>query len=196
MQNRFFLVTAFFLGVILTDIPPATASAVKVNDGFKAARRIQSRYFDICIESGVDEDSLAMRLSVPASIRTIVRKAVSTSYDVPSQMDMLYLAVSEILDIHLTDFTCTVKICRDRKSLSRIAMNLFGQRMSAGGFYIATIDTLYVDAENVSLNILGHEMGHAIQTHYFVVPPPVKVQEVLSGYVEYQLRKYTNTLPE
>lgn len=32
-------------------------------------------------------------------------------------------------------------------------------------------------------------MGHALMSHYFVVQPSVKIQEVLAGYVEYQLRK-------
>ena len=39
------------------------------------------------------------------------------------------------------------------------------------------------------LKVLGHEIGHAVISHYFVVLPSVKVQEVLAVYVEYQLRK-------
>ena len=72
---------------------------------------------------------------------------------------------------------------------------LFGQEVQPGGFYVSSIDTLYVDAEYVNIHILGHELSHAIQVHYFVVPPPAKIQEILAGYVEYQFRKYTNTLP-
>jgi len=36
---------------------------------------------------------------------------------------------------------------------------------------------------------LGHEIGHAVISNYFVVQPPIRIQEVLAGYVEYQLRK-------
>ena len=57
------------------------------------------------------------------------------------------------------------------------------------------INTIYVDSENININIFGHELSHAIQSHYFVVPTSNKMQEILAGYVEYQLRKYTNTLP-
>jgi hypothetical protein len=37
--------------------------------------------------------------------------------------------------------------------------------------------------------VLGHEIAHAIMSHYFVVLPSEKIQEVLAGFVEYQLRK-------
>ena len=36
---------------------------------------------------------------------------------------------------------------------------------------------------------IAHEIAHAIINHYFVVPPSVKMQEILSGYVEYSLNK-------
>jgi hypothetical protein len=56
-------------------------------------------------------------------------------------------------------------------------------------FYVYELNTIYTSAENFRRGIIGHEIGHAIMSHYFVVQPPVKIQEVLAGYVEYQLRK-------
>ena len=38
--------------------------------------------------------------------------------------------------------------------------------------------------------ILMHEMSHAIISRFFPVPAPVKVQEVLAMYVEYNLQSY------
>jgi hypothetical protein len=37
--------------------------------------------------------------------------------------------------------------------------------------------------------MIGHEMSHAIISRYFGIPAPVKVQEVSSMYVEYNLKK-------
>ncbi len=175
------------------------AYAGAARDGFQAARTIKSRYFTIYIENGVDLQNLTMMLSVPPSIKTIIRKPApfADSYTLPDQLDTLFLAVSEIMDIRLNEFTCNLKICRDASRISAIANTLFGMQIQKpGGFYVVAIDTLYVDAESITINVLGHELSHAIQRHYFVVPPPEKLQEVLAGYVEYQLRKYTNTLPQ
>ena len=51
------------------------------------------------------------------------------------------------------------------------------------------INTIYITAENFKKAVLGHEVAHAVISHYFVVQPSMKVQEVLAGYIEYQLRK-------
>jgi hypothetical protein len=172
--------------------------AAEVNDNFEAAQRIESRYFKIFVESGVDTQDLAVRLTVPLSLAAIIKEPVpfsSETYDLGEQLDLLFLVVSEIMDIKLKEFKCNIKVCRDASSLSGITEKLFGKEVQTGGFYVTAIDTLYVDADNVTINILGHELSHAIQVHYFVLVPPVKLQEVLAGYVEYQLRKYTNSLP-
>ncbi len=60
-------------------------------------------------------------------------------------------------------------------------------------FILTVASTLIVGGPAYSFTIililLGHEMGHVIISHYFVVPPSYRIQEVLTGYVEFQLRK-------
>jgi len=56
-------------------------------------------------------------------------------------------------------------------------------------FYVNDISAIYISGENFRREILGHEIAHAIINHYFVVSPPIKVQEILAKYIEYQLRK-------
>ncbi|MBN1871922.1 MAG: hypothetical protein JW800_05040 [Candidatus Omnitrophica bacterium] len=191
MKKSLFILLILSLCVFIN----VASLAANVGDGFISSKSINSQYFKIYMEHGVDEQTLAMRISTPSSIRAIVRRTAPRTLDMPSQFDILYLAVSEIMDIHLHTFECTVKVCRDADSLSRVAENLFGSRIKAGGFYVTAINTIYVDAENVNIHVLGHELSHAIQTQYFVVPPPATIQEVLAGFVEYQLRKYTDSLP-
>jgi hypothetical protein len=191
------IITSVFIILGLLDAAPGCAA--EAGDGFEAAKNVESRYFNIFIENGVDTQDLAIRLAVPSSIIAIIKEPVpfsSEAYDLGEQLDLLFLAVSEIMDIRLKDFKCSVKICRNSSGLSGVAEKLFGRKVQTGGFYITTADTLYIDADNVTINILGHELSHAIQAHYFVVVPPVKMQEVLAGYAEYQLRKYTDSLPK
>jgi len=193
--RRLFKIT-FFVFLTLCLFCLATY-AEDAKDGFITARTLESRYFTILVEGGVNTQKLAMMLSVPPSIRAIVRDPIpyATSYELTDQLDIFFLAVSEIMDVRLKDFKCKIKICKDASSLSAVAGSLFGIELTPGGFYVVAVDTLYIDAENVNLNIFGHELSHAIQCHYFVVPPPERLQEVLAGFVEYQLRKTTATLP-
>ncbi len=174
-----------------------TASAAEINDGFKTAKKIESRYFKIFLEEGVNTQSLVMRISVPPAIKGIIKKPVdfADSYTLSNQLDLLYLAVCEIMDVRLKKFKCDIKICKDTASLNDISSRFFGRPIRTGGFYAAQLNTLYIDAENVDINILGHELSHAVQCNYFIVPPPAKLQEVLAGYVEFTFRKYTGSLP-
>jgi len=65
-----------------------------------------------------------------------------------------------------------------------------------------TLDALYLEVSDIlDLHIYSyhgriHEIAHAVISHYFIVPPPAKIQEVLAGYVEYDLRKSTGTLSQ
>lgn len=104
-------------------------------------------------------------------------------------LDGLFSRVCDILDMQLYSYQGTIKICRDGKHLSSVYRQLFNRDTEMAAFYVSELNTIYIDSERFIPAVLGHEIGHAIMCQYFVVPPPVKVSEVLAGYVEYQLRK-------
>ena len=192
---RFKIIPAIVIMLSLS----APLFAADVNDGFEVGRQTKSRYFNIFIQPGTDIDQLTLYLSVPPGIRAMISASVSDfdTFNLPNQLDLLYLAVSETLDVRLKKFECNIKICKDSPSLTAITERLYGTAVEkAGGFYVPEADTIYLDAQSVSINVLAHELSHAIQSKYFVIPPPTKVQEVLAGFVEFQFRKQTGTLPK
>lgn len=176
----------------------ADAHAVQVRDGFVSKKRISSNHFDISVASGVDVPRMIAELQTPSSIRATIKASLAgyDSYTLGGTLDILFEAVSSMMDIRLRSFRCQVKICKDQEQLSLVGKALFGVRVpKTPGFYVAQTETFYIDAEHISIYVFGHELAHAVQCRYFVVPPPEKIQEVLSGYVEYEFRKYARTLP-
>jgi hypothetical protein len=171
----------------------STCYPADIDDGFSSAKNIKSDYFTIYIQEGIDLQEIQRRLSIPLSLRKLIRtplKEEAEVYNVSGEIDTLFLLVSEMLDIHLYRLNSSVKICRNSSELSKIAIKLFNQEVKSHGFYVLALDTIYIDAENIDICVLGHELAHLIQCNYFIVLPPVKIQEVLSMFVEYQLRKY------
>lgn len=104
-------------------------------------------------------------------------------------LDGLYQEVSDILDIHIKDFKGTIQVVPDSQSLSdyfKMAYNIDFNELS---IYYFQEDIIYVSFADLTVGMLGHEIAHAIISHFFVVPPPAKIQDVLCGYVENALRK-------
>jgi hypothetical protein len=169
-------------------------SSYSYDDGFGSAKKLNSEHFTLYYSPQLDKTVLAQELDVGASERLLVGKSAtrgSSGQDVLADMlETLFIQVSDILDIHLYSLQINIKVGRDYNHLNSVYQTLFDANLyNIKSFYVHDLKTIYIQAGSFTREILGHEIGHAIICHYFVVPPPMRVQEVLSGYVEYQLRK-------
>jgi hypothetical protein len=164
------------------------------DDGFVSVRKIESEHFSISLAAQVEYAQLAQKLNVTQVDRIMVdANAKAGPLSTLSEMlDILFSRVCNTLDMQLYSFKGNIKICKDYEQLNTIYKNLFSKDL--GGvvsFYVYDLNTIYVSAESFKREVLGHEIAHAVISHYFVVQPPMKAQEVLAGYVEYQLREAT-----
>lgn len=173
----------------------STSMAFSVEDGFVAAKKIPGKHFTIIYESGVDILALTEQLNIGLSDRLLAGKNTETKFspeqELAEMLDTLFIRVCDILDMRLyNSFKCRIKICRNDEKLQQIYFNLFSNDLNSNfPFYVYDFDTIYISAENFTSAVIGHEIAHAVISHYFVVLPSVKIQEILAGYVEYQLRK-------
>jgi len=108
-----------------------------------------------------------------------------------SMMEVLFARASDILDLHVYSYKGSVKVFSTLKELTDYYNNLYHAPVPGTGyaFYVDDSKSIYISAEYFNRDVLGHEIGHAIMSGYFVVLPSVKIQEVLAGYIEYQLKK-------
>jgi len=163
-------------------------------DGFAAAGEIPGKHFTVLYESGVDIASVAEQLNIGSTDALLAGQApvagLSRQQEFSRMLDTLFIRVCTILDMPLYSFQGTLKLCRDDERLKGVYAELFGRNLApTRPFYAYALNTIYVSAQNCKSGLLGHEIAHAVMSRYFVVLPSVKIQEVLSGYVEYQLRK-------
>ncbi|MDD4907518.1 MAG: hypothetical protein PHJ00_00490 [Candidatus Omnitrophica bacterium] len=180
--SRIFLAVVLFLSLF------AGYSIAAVDDGFGAARKIESRHFTIYYAPQLDPDELARSLDIRPSEKLISGGAYQNGLG--GMIDILFAQACDILDMQLYSYHGTIKICRDTKQVNSIYRNLFDKDLpKSHSFYLYNTNTIYISAEHFKREVLGHEIGHAIISHYFVVSPSVKIQEVLAVFVEYQLRK-------
>ena len=162
------------------------------------AANVDSRYFTIDINRQTDVARLLKVLNVDYFLQfeNIFTKSSNNPNDILAKsMDAVFLEIANILSIQLYDVKISMKIFANQSQLSDEFQRIFGTGFTEPAFYSHELNTIFISADNATLGVIGHEITHAVISHYFVVPPPPKIQEVLSGYVEYSLRKSTHSLP-
>ena len=171
-----------------------SASAWAADDGFGAAGRIEGSHFTIYYKSGVDLNNLIGQLNISKTDEMLAGQAVDLSAPerrLASSLDVLFNRACSVLDMHVYSFKGSIKIFSTQQELAAFYDTLYHRELPCTGlsFYLYDFNSIYITAENFRREVLGHEIGHAVMSNYFVVQPSVKIQEVLAGYVEYQLRK-------
>jgi len=172
----------------------APALGFTADDDFGTAVKINTDHFTIYYKSGVDINNLISQLYVSQADQVLTNQAVNTSSpqaQLSSMVEVLFARASDVLDMHIYSLKANIKIFATQQDLTNFYNNLFHAHVpcTGYGFYLDDTKSIYMSAENFRREILGHEMGHAIMSRYFVVQPSVRIQEVLAGYIEYQLRK-------
>jgi len=165
------------------------SSAFAFDDGFGAAKKIETKHFVVSYDPQLSPDTLLQQLDIGSGEALLVNEPVVRGDDFSVALDSFYNRISATLDMNLYSLQCNLKICRDDNHLKSLARAIFNREVNAPSFYVNELNTVYISAEHFTKAILGHEIAHVIISHYFVVQPPAKVAEILSGYVEYELRK-------
>jgi hypothetical protein len=156
---------------------------------------VSSKYFKVTIHSGVDKAALLTKLyagyflQLSPVFSTSDLKGKNLSELLAKALDSIYLSVSDILDIHIYSLYIELEIFPDRAALVQELGKYFDKKIEVPSFYFYDKNKIYIAFNDMTLGMLAHEVAHAIISHYFVVQPSVKVQEILSGYVEYSLNK-------
>lgn len=156
---------------------------------------VKSKFFSIYADRDFDLDLLLDKINFNYFLHPdgLLKKSSRDKKEIlATTLDTIFLEVSDILDIHIYSFQGRIEILVDQNAVSSVFKNFFAQDFTERSFYIPEKNAIYLSFADLTLGLLGHEIAHAIISRYFVVPPPAKVQEVLSGYVEYKLRKSTD----
>lgn len=157
--------------------------------------RCESKHFTIYYQQGVDPLDAAYKVNIGGSIYFYKNRSKTVSPDsepkeiLTQNIDILFNEVSDLLDMHLYTYRGSIKICLNKEELKKTFYEIFNRELKFESFYYHTENAIYISLESLRPGILAHEIAHAIINHYFVVMPPMRVQEVLAGYVEYTINK-------
>jgi len=184
----------FLVAMLFFSFGEGVRSALALEDGFGPARQAEGKHFTVYYSPEIEAFSLLRELRISASDQVLaggtLSRGDSAGAELTDMVDILFNRVCNILDMQVYSYKGNIKVCASQSQLNVIYANLFEKELTRKSFYVYDLNTIYISAESFTREILGHEIAHAVISHYFVVLPSVKVQEILSSYVEYQLRKF------
>lgn len=152
---------------------------------------LRSKFFEVDTEEGADLYEFYVVLSVSdlVSLEYIPEsEKVSIEDQIALSLDLLYLEVSDILDIQASS-PIKLQVFAKSGPMHEVITGKYKFEKLGAAMYVFVENKIYLSLEDLTLGILAHEIAHAMISDYFVVPPPEKMQEVLAGYVEYKINK-------
>jgi hypothetical protein len=184
---------SFYLFLILIFILVSVSQSFALDDGLLITQKTQSEHFAIYYVPDLVVSTLIQSLGITPADELLNKRTKKTNLaesNLSAMVDTLFSQVCDILDMQLYSYQGNIKICRNQQQLNEVYYNLFGKNLvNRESFYVYDLNAIYISAQGFRREVLGHEIAHAVISHYFVVLPSVKIQEVLASYVEYQLRK-------
>lgn len=172
--------------LLLGAIPAAQAGGPRLNS------LVKTQYFSVHGYEGIDLYTLLVKIH----FRTFLRADDGTPPNpkdlkkaLAQTLDALFEEVSQILNINISRFHVQLKIFEDERGVKAAYADLYQSDLRDNAFYDHQHQTICLSFADLSLEGLGYQIGQAIIAQYFVVKPPKDVTDVLSGFVEFNLRK-------
>lgn len=152
-----------------------------------------SRFCTVFYENDVDLKKVNMRLNLgfakfysPMGYKE--KQGDSADGAISYKFDAIFNRAEEILDMYPQKIHVAVNIYKTQEGLDEAYKEFFDESNKAVSFYVYKTNTIYTIESQLNENIVAHEMAHCIIDHYFVILPPVKIQEMLAAYVDMHLK--------
>ena len=173
MRNLRGCYLAFFLICFLSLLPSSATQAAT------------SRYFTVHWSDPKLLRDFNDNLMIGRLGRFISKKNIVTVEDeVYAKLDVILEKAELVLDMYPSNMKVTVVLLPDAASVAAVYFEKYGQNAKNIAYYSLSENTIYVSVVNANLQVIAHELGHAIVNHYFKERPPYHIHELMAQFVE------------
>lgn len=112
------------------------------------------------------------------------RNSLTAAEEAADKVDAIVERVETILDMFPRGLKFRVVLLPSSKDVQKVYKSKYGMSPDYIAFYSPRDNTVFVSLDDVRVGVLAHELTHVILNHYFGIPPPDKIQEILAQFVE------------
>ncbi|MEI8012873.1 MAG: hypothetical protein WCI27_10430 [Candidatus Omnitrophota bacterium] len=118
-----------------------------------------------------------------------INKEYSLESRLSARLQFLLMRVEDILGMKPMIARINIEVLPSRKELQAKCFDLTQVHQDYKAFYAHDRRMIFSSEQDIIDSIIAHELGHAVIDHYFMVPPPTKVAELLATYVDEHLER-------
>jgi hypothetical protein len=104
-----------------------------------------------------------------------------------ARIEIILLRVEDILGMDPKDLHVKIRIFKTRQEMNDAYAWMFNEQANFKSFYMHYFRSIYSNEQDFLDSVMAHELGHAVIDHYFSVPPPTRMAELMATYVDAQL---------
>ncbi len=152
----------------------------------QAQEKISSRYATISYQGEPLLRSFNKRIKL-GSLDYLLKRRISGELSLQDQVsgkvDIIVERVETMLEMHPKNFRVDIIVVRSTDDVRALYKQKYRRDIEFLAFYSPSEKSIYISADEARSNILAHELAHAVIDQYFGVAAPVKIHELLAGYV-------------
>lgn len=116
-------------------------------------------------------------------------RSLSMEDRLKARIEIILLRVKDILGMDPKDFHIKIRVFKTRQEMNDAYALMFNDSVNFRSFYMHYFKSVYTNEQDFVDSVMAHELGHAVIDHYFSVPPPTKMAELMAIYVDSHLEQ-------
>lgn len=116
-------------------------------------------------------------------------RSLSMEDRLKARIEIILLRVEDILGMDPKNLHVKIRIFKTRHEMNDAYAWMFDQQANFKSFYMHYFRSIYTNEQDFLDSVMAHELGHAVIDHYFSLPPPSRMAELMATYVDAHLEE-------
>ena len=104
--------------------------------------------------------------------------------EVISKINFIVEKVMNVLDMFPPNFKFSIVIHPGIREVQKDFYRIYNMDVDYIAFYSPVKNRVFYSADNASLSVVAHEIGHVVAENYFTISPPERIHEVMAQFAE------------
>ena len=112
------------------------------------------------------------------------KNVVTIADEVLAKADIIIEKVQIVLDMFPNKYHVRLVLLSNSDDVAAVYKKRYDKRVDYIAYYSLSEKTIYISADDASLRVLAHEVGHSVVDHFFKVRPPYNIHELMAQFAE------------